>query len=56
MEAAIKEGCKRAAHSRANGMKRKRFTSTFKYRLQEGVKVCEGAGVAANYGKKVVKP
>jgi len=32
-------------------MHRKRFTSPFKYRLQEGVKTREGAGVAANYGK-----
>jgi len=51
MGAAIKECCRRASHSRTNGMHRKRFTSPFKYRLQEGVKTCEGAGVPANYGK-----
>lgn len=49
--AAIKECCRRASHSRTNGMHRKRFTSPFKYRLQEGVKTCEGAGVPTNYGK-----
>jgi hypothetical protein len=32
-------------------MHRKRFTSPFKYLLQEGVKTCEGTGVPANYGK-----
>lgn len=49
--AVIKECCRRASHSRTNGMHRKRFTSPFKYLLQEGVKTCEGTGVPANYGK-----
>jgi hypothetical protein len=51
VRAAIKARCRRATHSRTNGMHRKHFTSRFKYRLQEGVKTCEGAGVTANYGK-----
>jgi hypothetical protein len=32
-------------------MHHKRFTSPFKYRLQEGVKTCKSAGLPANYGK-----
>lgn len=51
MGAVIKECCRRASHSITNGIYRKHFTSPFKYRLQEGVKTCKGAGVPANYGK-----